>query len=314
MFRSKGDSWSFFMQLILKNTYQSLQNRIITGYYPYRYIVKQYSSISKRNVYPITEEHVLKNPETTDHNISLLKNAIELFRIATDTTDAVAPILYHYSWHCFNSFLSYSFFRWVPKHADSHGIRISKWSNNIEEIEIQFTKRGGSIFQRLIDTWALLGRCVAFSPFFAIYKNDEIIFIPNNHCLIDDSYRLTVKKLLSLDTKDFVTKIRAEIPFNKIIRPKPPRTIFLEDVIVLPTNFIKNYLILFIASSLARYRPVLWNSVLIGETYEQSKFALSSRRAILDYTDGFEYGLGLVNKVSELFNKIFQGEFGFEHL
>ena len=80
-------------------------------YTPFHKSVEIYSEKVKREVFPITEEYLKKNPEVSKQNVALLKNAMELWREATHTTDAVAPIRYHYSWHCFNSFFIYTFFQ-----------------------------------------------------------------------------------------------------------------------------------------------------------------------------------------------------------
>jgi len=217
-------------------------------------------------------------------------------------------MLYHYSWHCFNSFFSYSFFKWSPVHSNSHGIRISKWSDNIDEIEIQFYIHRG-LFKRFIDTWTLLGKITAFSPYFATFDDDEIIFTKNDYCLINDSHRLTVKQLLSFDSTKFEQLIRSELPNNKIIRTRLEDPTRLRDQISIPTNFIKYYLILFISSSLARYRPVLWSAILAGETEEQSKFALEYRNAVSQYADDYR-GFDLISKGANIFSSIYNKDFG----
>ena len=308
MFRSTIEeaekAWFFYEPLTLLHTYKGLLKLIIDAYSPYRNIAESYSRKVNRRVYPITEEYLEEKPEVVEQNVALLKNAIELWRTASRTSDAVAPMLYHYSWHCFNSFFIYTFFRWEPKHARSHGIRISRWSDNIEEIEIEFLKQG--LFQRLIDTWALLGTSLVFSPFLPIFENDEINFVSNNYYLLNTFNHLKVKQLLNFDSGDFERKLHLDLGKKLINCP------VLMNSIYLPTDDIRSYLVIFVASNLARYRPILWNSVLIGENAVQSNFALNFRSALMEYTLGAHPTSGLLYQTSQLLRGIMNRKFEFK--
>lgn len=309
MFRSTLEeaekAWFYYEPLTLLYSYKSLQKRIIDVYAPYRYIVKRYSKKVRRKIYPVTEEYLEENPEVAEQNVALLKNAMELWRVASQTTDAVAPMLYHYSWHCFNSLFAYTFFRWEPQHARSHGIRISRWSDNIGEITIQFLKQGG-LFQRLIDTWTLLGTSPAFSPFIPMFEGDEIKFIPNTHYLLNGSNYLSVEQLLTFNSADYERTLHSDLRKKLINCP------VLQNSISAPTDDLKSYLIVFAASNLARYRPILWNSVLVGENAVQSSFALHSRKALMEYTLGVPATTGLLYQISQLLRGIAQGKFEFK--
>ena len=98
-------------------------------------------------IYTINENYLNKNFEVPEEDVALLKNSIELWRNSARTTEAIAPILFHYSWLCFNSFFAYTFFRWGQKHSQSHGVYVSNMNDNIEKIKISISKRNG-IFQR----------------------------------------------------------------------------------------------------------------------------------------------------------------------
>ena len=50
------------------------------------------------------------------------------------------------------------------------------------------------------------------------------------------------------------------------------------------TRVVRDYLILFVASSIARSRPNLWSSTLRGETNDKVVFTLATRNALLGYT------------------------------
>lgn len=300
-------AWFFYEPFTLTHYYQLLQKKIIEAYNPYQHIVEVYSEKVNRKISPITEEYLKQNPEVSKQNVALLKNAMELWREATHTTDAVASMLYHYSWHCFNSFLVYTLFRWEPMHSNSHGVNISRWSENIKEIQIQFPKQKDEntkgIFQRLIDTWTLLGAYLAFSAFLPVFKGEEIEFIPNDHYLPNDSNCLSVKQLINFNSVNFEKRLYSDLRGKLINSP------FLINPIYLPTDTLRSYLIIFISSSLARYRPVLWNSVLLGEKPEQAQFAVQYRGALLEYALGKEVTQGYLYQVSRLFHDILEGKF-----
>ena len=47
---------------------------------------------------------------------------------------------------------------------------------------------------------------------------------------------------------------------------------YRENIIAIPNLALRSYLLIFIASSIARYRPYLWEDILSSETEEQSDF------------------------------------------
>lgn len=307
MFRSGIEAatraWLLYEPLTLLHSYEALQKSVIGAYAPYRDIVEHYSKTSGRNVRPITYEYLEENPEVAEQNVALLKNAMELWRAASQTSTAVAPMLYHYSWHCFNSFFIYTFFRWEPQHSRSHGIQAPP-EDNIEDIKIRFLNRKDGLFQRLIDTWTLLGVHLAFSPFLPVCQKDKIKFVPNNRSLLNRSNKISLKQLLAFDSASF----KRELDSDR--REELLTCHFLVDSIEEPTEVIKGYLIVFVASNLARYRPILWNSVLVGKTREQSNLALRWRKALFDYTTGRDIN-GLLFQISTLLTSIRNEKFFF---
>lgn len=322
MFRSAVEAaekaWFFYEPFTLLYYYKEFQKKVIDVYSPYRYLVERYSKTVKRKVYPVTEEYLKENPEVADQNVALLKNAMELWRAASRTSDAVAPMLYHYSWHCFNSFFTYTFFRWEPQHASSHGIRIPSeaLSENIEDIKIRFRKekeemtRG--LFQRLIDTWTLLGASLAFSPFLPVFEGNEIKFESNKLYLLSKPNYLSLKQLLTFDpVEDFERKYWKVYGREKLLQNTS-----LSNSMNLPTNILKSYLIIFVASSLARYRPLLWTSVRVGENSDQTNFALYSRGALLDYAlfNHLARNSSLLYQLSRLFGDIKKRKFELKKL
>lgn len=287
------NKWRNFSLYTLEYNYQVLQDQIIQSYMPYRYMIERYSESSGRKVQILTEEdiHTLK---IKSRNIALLKNAIQLWKDAFDTSESIAPVLFHYSVHCFTAFFIYSFFRWDPEHAKSHGIRISRWDENI--LDIQILNKG--LFQRLVDTWILLGATPMFSPLLGVYEGEEIHYVENDNYLLKNDNRITLRNLLEMDFEKMVHQIISNQK-NKITRVPS-----LNELLIGPNEDLRNYLILFTASSIARYRPLIWESILLGHTKEQSDFGIKTTGAIEMLLRS-----GLINNVSKIFQEIKNGRF-----
>jgi hypothetical protein len=56
-------------------------------------MVESYSRAKRCNVHAFTEQY-LKESQVSEQNVALLKNAIEFWKEASNTSDAIAPILY----------------------------------------------------------------------------------------------------------------------------------------------------------------------------------------------------------------------------
>jgi len=322
MFRSAVEAaekaWYFYEPFTLLSYYEAFQKRVIDVYAPYRYLAERYSKIVKRKIFCVTEEYLEENPDVAAQNVALLKNAMELWRAASRTSDAVAPILYHYSWHCFNSFFAYTFFGWEPTHSTSHGVKVPSktLSENLEDIEIRFPKikdemtRG--LFQRLIDAWTLLGASLAFSPFLPVFEGKEITFKQNKLYLLGKSRNLPLKQLLTFNpVEDFERKYWKSYGRDNLLQNTS-----LSNSMNLPTRIMKNYLTIFVASSIARYRPILWTSILIGEKPNQTDFALQSRHALLHYAlfDHLTSNRSLLYQLSRLLEDVKKGKFELKKL
>lgn len=294
-------SWFSIEALNLLYPYITMQRQIVATFAPYTGIAKSYSEVTGRSVEPVTEKYLEERPEVSEQNVALLQNAIELWKTATKTSDAIAPILSHYSWHCFNSFFMYSFFKWEPQHSKSHGILV-KLDDELAKIEIKISKSG--LFQRLVDTWTIIGASLAFSRFLPIVKNHTVEFIPNEGYLAGESDELSPEQLMRFKPVEYEKSLYATHRKDLLSCSS-----FMANSVSLPNTYFRSYLLLFIASSIARYRPVLWKTILSGRGRLESHFALDSSRALLDYTLGHHRGLGLVDQVSRILRTIEQGQF-----
>lgn len=306
MFHSAVDasqqSWSSYEELTLLSLYRFFSKQFIQAYTPYQQLVKQYKVKASIQIEPITEEYINENSEVQEENIALLKNAIELWRSASQSSDAIAPILFHYSWHCFNSFFSYTFFRWNPRHSQSHGINIGHISDNIEDIQVTVSKNG--LFSRLIDSWTCLGASLAFSQFLPILKDGRFTFKENELYFLKSSNSFRLIDLLRFNpVEDFERKY-----WNTYGRDELIQNVSFSNSMNMPTGILRSYLILFVASSLARYRPILWSSILAGESEGKAVFALAYRDALLKYTQFGVNSFSLLNQSSRFVQDIMHGK------
>jgi len=302
--------WHLLEELTLRHPYTVLQEQVVEAYARYADLAKRYSETSKRQIKVLTKDCLREHSQIADQNVALLKNAIELWRTAKSTSDAVAPMLYHYSWHCLNAFFAYTFFRWEPPHASSHGVNVVP-SDDLAKIKIQILHTKNSLFQRLIDTWTLLGVPLAFSLFFMARRNRKIEFTQNNDYLLRFDAKkkcgeISLPELLAFDPDDFESVLKSKDVNKELLQ------VAGSPGISFPNRALKSYLIFFVASTLARYRPVVWHSILAGENAEKSEFALCALKALLDCTTGskaIEHGLLL--QIYYIFRRIKEGTFSF---
>jgi len=300
-------SWFSYEPFTLLSAYRVFQRRFITFYSPYEYLLKDFRTATNHQIYPITAEYLDSNHEVAEENVALLKNAIELWRNAAQTTDAIAPMLFHYSWHCFNSFFAYTFFRWERQHSQSHGICVSNMSDDVGKIKITISKKDG-IFQRIVDTWSCLGCSLAFSDYFPMFEGDVIGF-RSNQMSFQESNSFELVQLLNFNPYDYERRYWKEFGREKLVHNPS-----FSNSMGTPTRIVQSYLTLFVASSVARYRPILWSSILSGESEDKTAFALAYRDALLMYA---QFGLNsqsFLHRFSLLINDLMGGKFELKHL
>jgi|GEM_PF-3032285 len=301
-----SQSWFAIEPLTLLYPYKTMQGQIADALAPYSNVAKLYSKVTGKSVKTLTKEYLEEQWEVSEQNVALLKNAIDLWKTATKTRDAIAPILAHYSWHCFNSFFMYTFFRWNPQHSKSHGITI-ELDDELAKIRIKISRARSGLFQRLVDTWTIIGTSLAFSKFMPIVKNHAVEFIPNEGylpCVRAEFDELSPKQLMEFKPEEYEKSLYATHR-NDLLSCSS----FMGNSVSRPNTYFRSYLLLFLASSIARYRPVLWSTILSGRGELESRFALDSSEALLHYTLGRHRGLGLIDQVTRILGAIEKGQF-----
>ena len=152
----------------------------------------------------------------------------------------VKPLLYHYAENSLFAFFVYSLSTYTQPHASSHGLNI-KWSENIDEIEVVFNSTG--FFSRILDTYSL---CKARTHL-SILELDS-----SSNGFKPTSSKYSILKQPSIPLLDII-QLREQLGEQE--------DGYFYDII--------DFVLLFFASSLARYRPYLWIELMRGEVGKQ---------------------------------------------
>lgn len=166
------------------------------------------------------------------------------------------------------------------------------------------------LFQRLIDTWTLLGCSPAFSAFLPILEDGQIQFHPNQLFLLGESKSLELEKIITFDpVEDYERKY-----WNTFGREKLIQNTSFSNSMNLPTRILQSYLLLFAASSVARYRPILWSSILSGAVVGETAFALAYRNALLTYAQFGINSHSFLDQLESFMSNVSLGKFELKKL
>lgn len=255
-----------YENLKLEYTYKEFQGKIIEN------LLRRKKNDLERYKTKTSDYPRLIRVEDQEHlvhqNTILLKNAHEFWQKSQEVTEFIKPILYHYSFQQFSAFFIYSMFKW-PMRSSGHGMSCSL-NKGINEITVHFRDRG--FFKRLIDTFIILGQPTAYGSWILFESKDGLLFGENNVSL-----RMPTDKISLVDILDF-----KPLAFAKEIKAKYPNTNYDRGLDYRFTD----YLVVFIASNIARYRPALWRTIIDGSGKLESRFNQRIRTAYINYAEG----------------------------
>jgi hypothetical protein len=175
----------------------------------------------------------------------------------------------------------------------------------VDETKITVSKDGRGLFQRMIDTWTCLGGSLAFSTHLPMYKEEKIGFEPNKMYFFQNSNCLSMGQLLRFDpVTDYQRKYWHTFGKEKLVHNSS-----LSNSMNVPTRILQNYLILFAASSVARYRPIFWSSVLSGDTNGNASVAMAYRKALLNFSEYGINSMSLLRQLSIVISDVIEGKF-----
>jgi hypothetical protein len=199
-------------------------------------------SIGYTNTLSLISDDRLSSEKFLIGQIVTLSQAQYFGNAAKDAPDQVKPMLYYYAQNSLFQFFVHSLFSFSST-GGGHGLVIDKYSFDdksdleIDEIKVDITNSG--FFARLMDAYTLLQAETDFSPI--VFDSKLQQFKKSDH-----AYSILNKPRLSL---------------GELLLKREEMGLFSKG-----NNFdIFDFVILFIASSLARYRPYYWNEIVEGK-------------------------------------------------
>jgi len=178
----------------------------------------------------------LQSPEFLPKQTVMLSQAEYLGKIAKSAPIEAKPILYHYAENSLFSFFVYSIIAFTPTHSSSHGMQI-RWNSNIDDIEVSFSDSG--FFSRIVDCYTICGCESSFSSI--EYNKTSQSFTGRQHAF-------SLRNNPTIKVKDLI---------QHRLNLGSTSSGFQCDVI--------DFVLLFVCSSLARYRPYMWIELTRGE-------------------------------------------------
>lgn len=256
--------WGVFEHWKLEYTYKDFQKKIINKLRETkRNDLARYKKIRIKDCPSLIR--IQDQEKLVQQNTIFLRNSHEFWKEAQEVTEFIKPILYHYSFQQFSAFFIYTMFKW-PMFSSGRGINCPI-KDNIEEIQIEFRETG--FFRRLLDTFIVLGRPTAYGSWISLWSQGGIVFSENT---VD--FRMPTDKVMLVDLLDFKPH-----DFMKKIEEKYPNAHYDRGV----DYRLTDYLVVFIASNIARYRPSLWRKIIYGSGEIEARFNQRLRTAYINY-------------------------------
>ncbi|KFM20178.1 YaaC-like Protein [Marine Group I thaumarchaeote SCGC AAA799-P11] len=166
-------------------------------------------------------------------NVIFLKQAHNFGKLALNAIPEVKPLLLYYAENQLQAFFVYSIFHFKDN-SFGHGLSIS--GNSYENIGVKIKEKG--FFQRIVNAYTILGSSWIFSPLELTGGNG----LQER----DDPYSFVTTPTL---------RLKELIEIKNHAKPHPNGYILDQT----------DYLFLFLASFLARYKPDIWHEIVGGE-------------------------------------------------
>jgi len=257
-----SEPWKLFESLKLLYQYEEVHKKIIRKFgQEKKRDIQKYKEKTKDPPYVIHEKNLKK---LATQNTVFLMNAHELWQEAQSLTDRVKPIIFYYSWQQFSAFFIYTLLKWSSS-SKGHGVSCDfKDADplNISEIQIEFYDKG--FFRRLIDTLVLLGRPTAYAAWIPLQEDKGLNFEKNTF-QSKISSQAGLSDILDFNPEDFYREFKSMYP----------EKVYDKYVDVLLTD----YLLAFLSSNIARYKPQLWANVLLGKGRMEAELNLRVKDA-----------------------------------
>lgn len=204
------------------------------------------------------------------HCTIFLKNAKEFFEAGKIASVDTKPIFYYYSISYLFAFLLHSLVDF-DKPKLHHGIYVNT-NNGISGIRFNYNLYGG-FFERVVHTLSMLDYPSSFSSFiFNFDSNDQRILLPQKTDIsISNGNAILLDKLLEYDSYKDHANLESKIR-SRISIPMYKKT----------SSILRDFILIFVASSIARYSPALWRDIYSGE---DSKLIFYFEKSFNDIND-----------------------------
>lgn len=258
--------WGLLDEKMIPSIYQRVLNKslINLGKTSYKNRVNVFHGKSKDNLHPLDEEKY-RNKTWRENKIlrctTFLRNSKEFFHAARVASIDTQPILYYYSVLYLFSFLIESFID-LENPKLHHGLYVES-SKGIDNISFgyapnkcgsdKYVPRG--FFERLVNTLSILNYPSSFSSFIPDHADKYIILGEQKTELsILNTNQILLDKLLKHDFKSDMINIKLKSLVDNFDYRYQKTSVILKD-----------YILIFISSTIARYDPKLWRQTYFGE-------------------------------------------------
>ena len=197
-------------------------------------------------------------------NTNFLKNSQVFHEISKNVYWDVKPILIYYSSSYLFSFFINSFIDFNPSRGH-HGLSVDCQDNNIENIKVEIMKFG--LFPRIVKSLSFIFFDSLFSDYiidftgFPSDPNSKVeLYSNSNKFSIEENKDILLKDLIAINIKDIKTNFRnIKLKYTFDNRWERYRT----------TSFLlRDYIYIFTAGFLARYKPGIWREIYEGNSSE----------------------------------------------
>lgn len=220
----------------------------------HKQIIESFKNLDNRFdiPYPLSIKNY-KRHNRISHCTIFLKNAKEFFEAGKIASHDTKPIFYYYSISYLFAFLLHSVVDF-DKPKLHHGIYVNT-NNGIHSVRFNYNIYGG-FFERVVHTLGMLDYPSSFSSFISDFDDDgqRILISQKTDISISNKNAILLDKLLEHDSdKDYANlelKIRSRALYLRYEKT---------------SAILKDFILIFIASVIARYSPALWRNIYSGE-------------------------------------------------
>lgn len=254
--------WGLFNERMIPFVYQKTLNNLLNNMEKTSYIetVDCFKNLIKGSdtPYPLTIQKYGKNNNLRHRKIlrciTFLKNSKEFLEAAKTASIDTKPIFYYYSISYLFTFLMESFVDFDDSKIKHHGLYLNS-NGGVERIAFSYNQKGG-FFERLVHTLSILNYPSSFSSFISDLddKNHIVLREQKTDISISNGNSILLNKLLEHNFK---------IDYGKLKLNKHPAGIYYKYERT--SVILKDFILIFLSSVIARYNPILWKNIYLGE-------------------------------------------------